>query len=743
MPEFPLEFATRQIRRTFERAIGKSIVKILTELITNSDDSYRRITEAAIQGGGTHAPADPAPIVILFDRAKRRFSVIDHGEGLTHEEMQQRFVTYGQESGDRSKGYRTRSLFGKGLRDVLFTQRNGQVKSIRNRLFYNCRFKWKGAGGQERPIVDIRPPSRITSELRQALRIPQNGTLVEFVLRDDVHNPQPDKLLDALSNFYMLRMINSSPHRKVVLLIQGRDGQIQERPLKYRFPEIEVKKHLREAMTTDLDTEITIEAEIGVATRELTQGEVGYSEREGGLLVLDEDDAALDLHLFGFDDDPAARRLSGTVRLIGAGTYIRSKLNQADPEEVLTETREGFDKQHTFYRLLREKLYPRLEPLVARLRELGPTPKVNLSDKTRERHQQALDILNRLASEMLGRQARVPVIPASKRTPPPQGIAFANSHISVQTGVATPAVLLINTSAVSPNDVIDIASDCAEIIVRPQTVALAPEDSEGSVAVKIVRVISNVADVSGKISAHWKGITAVLDVTTTMREVLTPVNGLEFESDEYNVRLRAKRHLRLFVDAERIPVGSEISILVEDPAIEVAESRIVVVPGHLVTPNVAEIEITVTGVDVRRDVIVTAAHAAYVAGTQVSVVKREKPDRGKQGLFKDYKFYPLERKVQTQLVPEGYILINTKDPVNARYFGDDPGKAVEEDAHCQVRLADLILNECLQFMVSQALDSGRLEQRFLNRPQDDIRSYVEEKKFEIGPEIHDKFVTKA
>jgi hypothetical protein len=51
MPEIVLEFATRQIRRTFERAIGRSIAKILTELVTNSDDSYRRISEAAKQDG--------------------------------------------------------------------------------------------------------------------------------------------------------------------------------------------------------------------------------------------------------------------------------------------------------------------------------------------------------------------------------------------------------------------------------------------------------------------------------------------------------------------------------------------------------------------------------------------------------------------------------------------------------------------------------------------------------------------
>src|SRR5216684_3272195 len=219
MPEIILEFAARQIRRTFERAIGKSIAKIITELVTNSDDSYRRATEATEQKGERGTLEDPAPIIILFDRAKRRFSVIDHAEGITDKEMEGRFGTYGEESIDRIKGYRTRSLFGKGLRDVLFTQKNGQVKSIKNGHFYNCRFKWKDAQGQERPVLDIKAPSRVTPELRRALRIPENGTLVEFVLADGVPNPRPEKLADALSRFYMLRMINSSPYREVMLVV--------------------------------------------------------------------------------------------------------------------------------------------------------------------------------------------------------------------------------------------------------------------------------------------------------------------------------------------------------------------------------------------------------------------------------------------------------------------------------------------------------------------------------------------
>ena len=204
-------------------------------------------------------------------------------------------------------------------------------------------------------------------------------------------------------------------------------------------------------------------------------------------------------------------------------------MNQKEPEEILTETRDGFEKNLSFYRALRDRIQPRLQPLVAKLRELGPEPKQKLSERTRERHQQALDLLNKLASDILGKNARVPLIPAALRTPPPQGIAFASPHVSVQTGVNTPAALLVNTALVQANDVIQVASDCPEITVSPIAIVMGEDRGEGGLLVKILRIRSDYADVGGKITATWKQVPAVLDITTTAREVITPVNGLEFE----------------------------------------------------------------------------------------------------------------------------------------------------------------------------------------------------------------------
>jgi hypothetical protein len=44
-------------------------------------------------------------------------------------------------------------------------------------------------------------------------------------------------------------------------------------------------------------------------------------------------------------------------------------------------------------------------------------------------------------------------------------------------------------------------------------------------------------------------------------------------------------------------------------------------------------------------------------------------------------------------------------------------------------------------MVSQALEAGRLDRRFPNNPEIDVRNYVDEKKFEIGAERWSHFLT--
>jgi hypothetical protein len=345
---------------------------------------------------------------------------------------------------------------------------------------------------------------------------------------------------------------------------------------------------------------------------------------------------------------------------------------------------------------------------------------------------------------MIGKTGPVPVIPVALRVPPASGIAFVNSHISIQAGVLTPVALLLNRALVQQDDDIDCRTD------RPDTRVFPPQFRPGEVPedlnraqVKILRVRGETPDITAKLTASWKDFEAEISITTTKREVITPINGIEFERDEYSVRLGSVRHLRLYVDIEKIPIGSEITLNVEGDAVKLARARHSVEESSTLTPSVAQLEIEVRGDAITENAMATASVGQYIAGTRVSVSRREKKEPLAGGIFQGYDFVPMERRLQALFDPQGWILINTKDPVNHRYFGLDPLRSVEEAAHCQVRLADLILGECLQMMVSEALQSGQLDRRFPNNPEFDVQNYVAEKKFEIGPQIHALFVTKA
>lgn len=740
MPEFPLQFASRQIRRTFERAIGKSVPKILTELITNSDDSYRRLENVENSSDKT----DSSPIVIIFERSKKRILVIDRAEGLTDKEMEQCFVTYGKESTDRKQGFRTRSLFGKGLRDVLFTQHHGQVKSIKNDLFYNCQFRWKGDKGHELPVVDIKHPARVTAELRKAFNVSGNGTMVEFQLREDAITPRPEKLVSKLNNFYMLRMINSSPHRRIVLKAVNPQGRIvKEYELNYKFPEMEIVKTVDDELVLDDGSTVKIQGEIGLADHEMAQGEVGYEDREGGLLIVDEDDTVLDLCLFGYDEDPYARRIVGVLRVSGAGTYIRKKLNQEKPEEILSETRDGFDKNHPFFRVLRDQVRPHLDPIVEKLRKKEPISKSKLSDQAVAKQKQAFELLNKLYSEIMGKTGKVPLIRTSNLIPPKDGIEFINKQVTIQTDISTPGAMLLNTNMVKAGDIIRLSSDTPDIGIAPQEIKYDEAVTNKNPQIKIFRLSTKKPGIKGKIVAEWDKVRKTLDVETTEREIITPLNGLEFDRDEYVVRLGALRHLKLFVDTDKVPIGSEISFNVMNSAVRIIQSKITVAKEHLVSTQVAQVAVEIKGESILRETTLSANCNEYAAGAKVSVVKKIKEPEGKGGIFKDWKFESIGRKVQSLFDLDGVVLINIEDPVNKRYFGEEPYKAVDERIHCQVRLADLILDECLQKMVSDALYYGKMERRFPDNPETDIRNYVGEKKFEIGSLIHSFFVTKT
>ncbi len=732
MPEFPIEVAPRYFKRQFQKAVGRSILKVLTELITNADDSYRRLT-GVITG----------PITVEFDRRKRVLAVIDQAEGLDADEMKDAFVSYGSESTDRASGARTRSLFGKGLRDVLFTQEDGAVRSIKDGASFVCKFRWRDKAGTERPTIDIQSGPRVTSELRAAWGIAGNGTRVQFRLQADVHVPQYDRLARDLENFYMLRVINARADRQVALRMRSTGGSWDDRRIEYSPPAPNATTELA-TRSWRLDFEgypIDMVAVLNAYESAMVQAEQSYEDREGGLLVLDEDNDVLDLTLFGFDDEPAAARLFGQLRLNGAGELIRSRLNSQNPEEILTETRDGFDRKHAFYKTLRAQLDPWLKPFVDTERQrLGSKPSA-LSAETRRRHERAFDRLNMLAKQLLGQTSGPGPGPCPAGLHTDAAMEFRQKRASIRTGSSRTLQLLVNTLQVPVGSHVSVVSDDGHIVYPIDPVLEVPEPQGSEPTVTLPVRLEGVGPGDIAVSAVANSATASVDCSVFEEDLPDLTSGVAFWPDALELRDGERGHLVLYADLRVIGQAGDPELLSDNPKIELLTDHPRWEP---VTKFVVKTSIAVVGRGKGEEALITARLGENEAIACIKVIsKRQEQDRRQGGMFKGYKFASLERKIQAQLDTEGYVVINLVDPANRFHFGRDIGSAtrsVEERPSCQTLLADLILDECLQRAVAEAYRNGRLRIRFPEDPTTDIRNYVAEQRFELGGEIHRLFV---
>lgn len=742
MAEYEIQFATRYVRRQFEKAVGESVLKLLAEPITNSDDSYKRLKKR--RGEEVTCQPDFGTITILFNRRNRRFAVIDHAEALTDVEMRDRFVEYGEESRDRTEGIPTRSLFGKGLRDVLFTQKFGNVKSIKDRKGYECKFRWKTKTGKEKPVVGIHSiPDQAVKEWREKWGINGNGTVVEFVLREGISKPLHGILAEKLENFYMLRLINKDSARHIKL-ISIYDSREESREIKYEFPKGEIlSKEIFEFNFEDYPS-IKVDAEIRRAEQDLTQAEVGYEDRQGGLLIIDENDAVLDLTLFKYDrpPDPYVSRLFGIVRLSGAGRIISNKLNQRRPEEILMETREGFNRKHLFYKELSKIMENWLVPVAEKERKMRQSEQDQLSDKTRKRHQKAFDKLNQLYKKLIG-EAGPGLQLLGKDFRIPKGMEFITPSITVSVGKRYPAILLINSQDISDGTEVQVISQNVQIHAQPLKFKINHSAARNGVVAKFITIYGIKSSEVGKVVAKTQSYSAELDITVIEEEVYDPIDGIAFNPDHLYLKSGQRRRLNLYINVNKVPIGEKIEIQSENyESIKVITSDLITCSEEMkLSKDIAKAEILIEGHGIGQKGNIIARCNSFEGLAFIEVVsKLEGKLRGKTGgKFKGYRFDALHLKAPSYIDQEGYIIINTNDLTNKRYFGNEPIKAVERLPHCQMRLADLVLDECIQMIVAEAL--GRtLKIRFQDNPEVDIRNYVQEKKFEIGPEIHEYFV---
>ncbi len=733
MTEIAVQFASRYIKRKQSDAVGKNLLKTLTEPITNSDDSYGEIIK--FEPGNDNIAF---PIFIFIDRKKRLIRITDNAQGMTRDDLEAKFKEYGAAKSSAYKGGNSRGIFGQGISDVLFYHQNGTIKTIKNDEASVCNFYWK----KDRQYISVDKQRGKVSEVAKEWGINNNrGTVVEFVVDNNtIHDYE--NLVKKLKVFYMLRMINANDKRRVKLVYKDTKGT-KESVIKYQFPEGELVTH--KDFTFEFENYSPVKVDIILKKSAIPLPTIG-DERENGLLVYDEKEAIYDQTFFGLDDLPGADKFFGFMKLTGAREIILSKINDPKhPESILTDSRDGFDKQRDFYKQLALKVKDLLWPILSEERSKKTNEGVSAS--TIEKHRKAFEELNKLYAQLTGEDVNG-IIRTKKKSRQVGGIEFARNNITITAGKRYGLQLLVDTRVIKPGSKIFLKSSKGVIGVSPAEVEVGEAQVDNDdILGKTIIVTGTKAGTADTLEASSDERNATVVIEVISAEVIYPEKGIIFSPDYIRATANQDAALHLYVDLNVIKPGSKVVFSSSNESIKLKKSRLVVPRSMRNKTKVAKIEVPFVGQKNNESGIIEAILGEYSAQCRIDIRDKVKtPPMGPTGKFKDWNFDDrLQKQQQTfydddhSSPTQGYILINSNHPINKYYFGDNPQKKdVEKSNKAQLYLAELILNESLGAMIPEAYQKGVIARNY--GPEYDIPVYIAQKKFELGPTIYNFFV---
>jgi len=746
MPEHTIQHSKRFTSRKHSKAL-QDIYKIFTELITNSDESYNRMKKKGVKIDYTKN------IKIYVDRKTRDIRIIDYAEGMNQQDIKENFEKYGAEKSGLKKGHKGRGLYGQGLTDVLFLNSSSKssLHSIKDDKLYACSFYYKG---DEQIYSDEELSQNELQKYRQGYSIKMNGTIIEFKLPEKINLPQFQNLLKGLSDSYMLRFINSNPDRDIILIETENSKKPISGKIEYQFTEniyvndvtkILDKKKLYFRPYKDFKP-VEIELCLYRSNFDLVQ-KIG--ENANKILIYDagHDNSVYALDLFGFENNAGANNIFGYIKLTNAREIIDKKLDEEIPEEILTDTRNGFDKAQPFYKYFSNQAKDLLAPIFAEFKNQEKDT-TNLSEETKKRHTEVFKKLNKIYSDLVGEKSGGTFDnPESKKI---NEIIFARENIKITAGKQYSLQIKANINDFSSNAEIHLVCSEKQIMFSPNTIILKKnEANEQGIISKYIKIKSNKADIVGKITAICENSQAVCFISVLQSDLFYPKNGIEFNPDEFSAITNKKSKLHLFIDLEKIKAGNIIDLQSSNPTIVLLDKKIEVPREKIGQSNNAEVTVGFVGQKHSESGEISASSGDYHCDAKIQVADKNKmPPQGKDaGIFRGWKFGDMPKQLQkarTQFGEDtGFIIINKSNPINKIYFGENPKMGdVDKSIIMQFYLAELILNEFLDLSVAEAYNNGNLGQK-TDDPHTDISQHIMMKKLEIGEIIYKMFVNQS
>ena len=483
--ERDLKIDSRLIKQLSDSAIKNDLVRALVELITNCDDSYKRLENAGKQTGGI------IEIELVRKKENSIIRILDQAEGFDSTTMDERIGGFAFDTSGLTAGVDVRGFFGRGLKEAILGLGRGSVQSIKDNLLNECALNHDMKYSRKDPIAigKLAP-----NELKE-IGVGKRGSVVEIIISNNrVRIPHFDNFVYTLERYFSLREINSSNKRKLIVVEKDEKKRVKRGPDKIEYKSPIGKEVLsRERVSIDGFGNAKFDISILKATEALSTD--GYC-REGGLLIKSKS-SIHDITLFTFENNPYAQKIFGTISC----HYIDELLKQG--EQIVSDRRNGLDWDHPFCRELKRNAEKYIGVVVDQIKkEEEATKKAIENERTRQRFKTAIEKINLIAQKELGQSGEGPKpgkgIPEPKS--PPNGFDFVPEYYHIVAGKRSTLTLRAMVPFIlTDKDQVTIEADNDDVKVENKFMKI----DEGSAT-------KNIVTLNPRITGKRVGIEAII-----------------------------------------------------------------------------------------------------------------------------------------------------------------------------------------------------------------------------------------
>lgn len=715
----------RKKERDRQNALGDNILRYITELVTNSDDSYKRLEDKKIEHDSL--------IYIKLEKERRNegfvLSVTDHAEGMSSERLNKVFLDY---AGDNADGDESgaRGIFGQGASDVLQAaaeeRKTAMIETIKDDVASRLKYNIDEDQDGDIDVKEIPAQGSQLKQLRNNLNIPGNGTKLSFGIPSRVKFNKKiiENLPESIEKIPSLRYLLNTDNRKVIYSFDGKEKLLSSR--KYQFQEENLVSRQTFKMVFE---DKTYNCELSLYKNE--------NKKDDGtdIIVRDQNYTVFDNTMFDFKNTLAAQNLSGELVIPNLYKLCKEHLNREGVKDAIVyDNRTGFDTRNPFYKTLNNVLYPILDEVIKK--QVDDNKSTNLTNN--KRISDALKKLNKYLKNELKDTINGPG--SVKKEPPAEGIKFVRGSITVTKDKKYDLKLYINASMVSTEETIDIICDDDNYVnVSPIKINYSSEEVENGLVIKNV-TIQGLQITNDSIKVQAKVGTRISNVLVDVIEedIHYPENGMDFYPANISLVVDKPHTSKLYVDTEIIPVGSRIRITGEE--LEIVNSSITIKQEDLLNENIACIDVITNGgvIGNSYDVIASAMDKQCVS--KITIIEPNQNDKNSGGFISDIKTDVLKMAAQSFIDLSTRILyINSANPINLRIITDidnlDPDNPKFNKEQTKY-LCDILATQAARFLVIEQTKNGDVD---IEDPEDataQILDLIQQHKNKIYVDIY-------